>query len=548
MLPARPLAERDGSMQFDTLIANATIVDGTNSPRYRADVGLYGGEVRKIGSLHGADAERRIDASGLVLAPGFIDMHTHSDLSLLDDPGGESMAYQGVTTQVTGNCSYSPFPMGDVAPEQMRGVMGEIFETRQMWRWSTLDGWAELMESQGVSLNVAPQVGNAPLRAAAGALDNRPAYPDEVRTMKRLLAETMEQGAFSLTTGLSLAPSGYAPTDEIAALAEVAGIYGGFYATHARVLPGWHVKMVEEAVEIGRRAGIPVQFSHMAIVDRRYYGHGPQIVNVIDRARAEGIDITYDMYPYTAAGAGLNQLVPLWMQEGGVPQFMERLRDPSLRNRAIKEMNDGREGGIPPLWNIHVISNTNSQGNRDMIGYTLQEVAEMRGVEPAEATLQLIEDENDGVMAVVHNRVESDIRFFMGHPQAMIGSDGNAISPNGLYKDFRPHPRFYGPYPRILGRYVREQPSVLTLEEAVYKMSGFPAARMGFTQRGYVKEGLVADLTLFDPDTVIDNATYEEPHQYPTGIPYVFVAGEPIIDDGRHTGARPGRVLRNGSA
>lgn len=535
-------------MQFDTLIANATIVDGTNSPRYRADVGLYGGEVRKIGSLHGADAERRIDASGLVLAPGFIDMHTHSDLSLLDDPGGESMAYQGVTTQVTGNCSYSPFPMGDVAPEQMRGVMGEIFETRQMWRWSTLDEWAGLMESQEVSLNVAPQVGNAPLRAAAGALDNRPAYPDEVRTMKRLLAETMEQGAFSLTTGLSLAPSGYAPTDEITALAEVAVSYGGFYATHARVLPGWHVKMVEEAVEIGRRAGIPVQFSHMAIVDRRYYGHGPQIVDVIDHARAEGIDITYDMYPYTAAGAGLNQLVPLWMQEGGVPQFMERLRDPSLRNRAIKEMNDGREGGIPPLWNIHVISNTNSQGNRDMIGYTLQEVAEMRGVEPAEATLQLIEEENDGVMAVVHNRVESDIRFFMGHPQAMIGSDGNAISPNGLYKDFRPHPRFYGPYPRILGRYVREQPSVLTLEEAVYKMSGFPAARMGFTQRGYVKEGLVADLTLFDPDTVIDNATYEDPHQYPTGIPYVFVAGEPIIDDGRHTGARPGRVLRNWSA
>ena len=548
MLPARPLAERDGSMQFDTLIANATIVDGTNSPRYCADVGLYGGEVRKIGSLHGADAERRIDASGLVLAPGFIDMHTHSDLSLLDDPGGESMAYQGVTTQVTGNCSYSPFPMGDVAPEQMRHVMGEIFETRQMWRWSTLDEWADLMESQGVSLNVAPQVGNAPLRAAAGALDNRPAYPDEVRTMKRLLAETMEQGAFSLTTGLSLAPSGYAPTDEIAALAEVAVSYGGFYATHARVLPGWHVKMVEEAVEIGRRAGIPVQFSHMAIVDRRYYGHGPQIVDVIDRARAEGIDITYDMYPYTAAGAGLNQLVPLWMQEGGVPQFMERLRAPSLRNRAIKEMNEGREGGIPPLWNIHVISNTNSQGNREMIGYTLEEVAEMRGVEPAEATLQLIEEENDGVMAVVHNRVESDIRFFIGHPQAMIGSDGNAISPNGLYKDFRPHPRFYGPYPRILGRYVREQPSVLTLEEAVYKMSGFPAARMGFTQRGYVKEGLVADLTLFDPDTVIDNATYEEPHQYPTGIPYVFVAGEPIIDDGRHTGARPGRVLRNGSA
>lgn len=535
-------------MPFDTLITNAIVVDGTNSPRYRADVGLDDGKIAAIDTLNEAYAVRRIDAGGLVLAPGFIDMHTHSDLSLLDDPGGESMAHQGVTTQVTGNCSYSPFPMGDLPPERMRRVTGEIFETRQEWSWRTLDEWASLMESQGVSLNVAPQVGNAPLRAAANALDNRPATPDELGLQQRLLAETMEQGAFSLTTGLSLAPSGYAPTDEIVALAKVAADHGGFYATHARVLPGWHVKMVEEAVEIGRRAGISVQFSHMAIVDRRYYGHGPKVVDVIDRARAEGIDITYDMYPYTAAGAGLNQLVPLWMQEGGVPTFMDRLRNPSLRERAIEEMNRGREGGIPPLWHIHVISNTNSEENRRLIGYNLEEIAEMRGVEPAEATLQLIEEERDGVMAVVHNRVESDIRFFMGHPQAMIGSDGNAISPDGLYKDFKPHPRFYGPYPRILGRYVREQPAVLTLEEAIYKMAGFPAERMGFKRRGRVKEGLVADLVLFDPNTVIDNATFEKPHQYPTGIPYVFVAGEPIIDGGKHTGARPGRVLRNGSA
>ena len=535
-------------MPFDTVITNATVVDGTNSPRYEADVRLVNGEIAAIGSLPEAEAERSIDASGLVLAPGFIDMHTHSDLSLLDDPGGESMAYQGVTTQVTGNCSFSPFPMGDLTPEQMRRVMGGIFETRQEWRWRTLDEWATLMGSQGVSLNVAPQVGNTPLRAAANALDNRPASPDELDVQERLLSETMEQGAFSLTTGLSLAPSGYAPTDEIVALAEVTASYGGFYATHARALPGWHVRMIEEAVEIGRRAGIPVQFSHMAIIDRRYYGHGPQIADVIERARAEGIDITYDMYPYTAAGAGLNQLVPLWMQEGGVPTFMERLRDHSLRERAVGEMNEGREGGIPPLWHIYVISNTNSDRNRELIGYNLEEIAEKRGVEPAEVTLQLIEEEEDGVMAVIHNRVESDIRFFMGHPQAMIGSDGNAISPEGLYKEFKPHPRFYGPYPRILGRYVREKPAVLTLEEAVYKMSGFPAERMGFKRRGRVKEGLIADLVLFNPDTVIDNATFEDPHRYPTGIPYVFVAGEPVIDEGRHTGARPGRVLRNGNA
>ncbi len=535
-------------MAFDTLITNATVVDGTGSPRYGADVGIAGGEIAAIGRLADAEAGRRIDAGGLALAPGFIDMHTHSDLSLLDDPGGESMAHQGVTTQVTGNCSYSPFPMGGREPEQMRRLMGQVFETRQEWRWRSLDEWAGIMESQGVSLNVAPQVGNTPLRAAANALDDRPASPDELAAQARLLSETMEQGAFSLTTGLSLAPSGYAPTGEIAALAKVAASYGGFYATHARALPGWHVKMVEEAVEIGRRAEIPVQFSHMAIIDRRYYGSGAEVVGVIERARAEGIDITYDMYPYTAAGAGLNQLVPLWMQEGGVPTFMERLRDPSLRERAIREMDAGREGGIPPLWRIHVISNTASERNRELIGYNLDEVAEMRGVGPAEATLQLIEEEEDAIMAVIHNRVESDVRFFMGHPQAMFGSDGNAISPDGLYKDFKPHPRFYGPYPRVLGRYVRERPAVLTLEEAVYKMSGFPAERLGFKRRGRVERGLIADLALFDPDTVIDNATFEDPHRYPTGVPYVFVAGEPVIDGGRHTGARPGRVLRNGSA
>ena len=535
-------------MPLDTLITSATIVDGTNSPRYEADVALKGREIAAIGSLSDVDATRIVDAKGLVLAPGFIDMHTHSDLSLLDDPGGESMVYQGVTTQVTGNCSHSPFPIGDLSPDQMRRLVGGVFETRQDWTWRTLDEWAALMESRGVSLNVAPQVGNAPLRAAANALDNRPATPEEVDVQKRLLAETMEQGAFSLTTGLSLAPSGYAQTDEITALAEVAASYSGFYATHARALPGWHVKMVVEAVEIGRRAGIPVQFSHMSITDRRYYGYGPQIVDVIESARAEGIDITYDMYPYAAAGAGINQLVPLWMQEGGVPRFMERLRDPSLRQRAIGEMNQGREGGIPPLWHTHVISNTHSEENRELIGYNLEEIAETRGVDPAEATLQLIEEEDDEIMAIFHNRVESDVRFFMGHPQAMIGSDGNAISPNGLYKNFKPHPRFYGPYPRILGRYVREQPAVLSLEEAVYKMSGFPAERMGFRRRGRVEEGLIADLALFNPDTVIDNATFEDPHRYPTGIPYVFVAGELVIDKGKHTGSRPGRVLRNGTA
>ena len=345
-------------MGFDILVKNVAIIDGTNTARYTADIGVKNGTISAMGTLANSDAAWMIDGTDYVICPGFIDMHTHSDLSLMDDPLGESMAYQGVTTQVTGNCSYSPFPMGRLTPTEMRKVTGEIFETNQDWRWDTMAEWADIMESQGISLNIAPQVGNTPLRAAVGALEDRAATPDELSEMKHLLAETMEMGAFSLTTGLSLSPSGYATTEEIIELSKVAARYDGFSATHARFLPGWHVKMIEEAVAVGEGADIPVQFSHMAIVDRRYYGQGPEMVAVIEQAREKGIDIAFDMYPYTAAGAGLNQLVPLWMQEGGIPKFMERLRDPTLRARARQETKAGREGGIPPLWDIHVISNS----------------------------------------------------------------------------------------------------------------------------------------------------------------------------------------------
>ena len=313
-------------MAFDTLILNGDVVDGTGAARFRADVGVADGRIGAVGSLGHAQAARRIDASGHVVAPGFIDMHTHSDLTLLDDPGGESKAYQGVTTEVTGNCSYSPFPSGRAGRGVLQAALGGTLLSRAEWDWDTLEGWADCLEGNWISLNVAPQVGNGALRIAVGATEDRPATQDQLREMQRLAVEAVEQGAFSLSTGLSLSPSGFATTDEVVALCEsVASFEGVFYVTHARVIPGWwHLKMIEEAVEIGRRAGIPVQFSHMAIVDSKDFGQSPEMVAVIERARAEGVDITYDMYPYTAAGAGLNQLVPLWAQEGGLPAYMAR--------------------------------------------------------------------------------------------------------------------------------------------------------------------------------------------------------------------------------
>ena len=533
-------------MAFDTVILNGTIVDGSGRPPYRGDVGISDRQITAIGDLADSEAEHVIDAVGHVVAPGFIDIHGHSDLTLLEDPGGESKAYQGVTTEVTGNCSFSPFPAGKAGPEFLQRQLGKTLISRIEWTWHTLDDWARDVESEGISINLAPQVGHAALRVAAGALEDRAATPDEMTEMRRLAVEAVEQGAFSLSTGLSGAPSSYASADEIVALCEAIAHYDDvFYATHARVGAGRHFSSIKEAVEIGRRAEVPVQFSHLSITEKQVHGRGPEMLEIFEKARAGGLDITYDMYPYTAGGAGLKQVVPNWAQAGSVDDYLARLRDPATRNRIRTEVAQGvRER--PPRWDIWRIAFAISEANQGLVGQSVEEIAADRGVEPAEAVLQMVEAEGGNVMTLVHNRVEGDVRYFLGHSLSMIGSDGRAISPHGFYGKGRPHPRFYGTYPRVLGRYVREQPSVLLLESAVYKMTGFPAQRLGLGDRGLVEVGMVADLVVFDPESVIDNATYDEPQQYPDGIPYVFLNGVVIVDRGRHTGARPGRVLRRG--
>ena len=494
--------------------------------------------------MQDAEAARTIAAAGHVVAPGFIDMHSHSDRSLLDDPGGESKVHQGVTTEVVGNCASSPFPVGPGGQDSLDRSHASTVE----WDWTDLDGWANRLESNGIGVNVAPQVGHAALRIAAGATDDRPPTKDELDTMRRLAAEAVEQGAYSVTTGLTLPPSSYATTEEIVAIVQATAHYeGAFYASHARLWAGQHVKAIEECVEIGRRAGVPAQYSHMAIIDPRAYGQGELMVGVIDQARSEGVDATYDMYPYTAAGTHLQQLVPEWLQEGGVLSMLRRLRDPDTRQRAIEETSRGYFKGLPFEWDKLVIAYVSTERNRDIVGKSIAEIAESRSLTGEETMLALINEEDNDVGVVAHNRVESDVRFFIGHPQAMIGSDGTAISPTGIYAKDRPHPRFYGTYPRILGRYVREQPAVLSLEEAVFKMTGFPARRMSFRDRGTIAEGHVADLVVFDPQTVLDQATFDDPHEFPVGVPHVLVNGELVVSDGRHTGARSGRVLRRGS-
>lgn len=538
-------------MAFDTLIKNGTIIDGTGRLRYDADVGIRSGKIEAIGSLRDAEAGRVVDAEGLIVAPGFIDMHSHSDMSLFDDPGGESKVHQGVTTEVTGNCSYSPFPLGPTSAANLG--MGWKFEWGE---WSDLNGWAERLEDSGMSINIAPQLGQAALQIAAGANEDRPATRDEMREMQRLAAEAIEQGAFSLSTGLSLSPSGYMSTEELVELCRAIAHYDGvFYVTHARVGAGRHLLAIEEAIEIGQKGGLPVQFSHLAIgsqpdmggwrkQEADPIGRGPEMMELFDNARDGGLDITYDSYPYTAGQAGVDQTVPNWAQAGGIETYMSRLRDSDTRARIRDEVRAGL-GGVKPLWDTWIIAEVSTDANKGLVGRSIADVAAEREVEPAEAALQIEEEEGSEVSAVVHNRSERDVRFFLSHPLGMIGSDGLAISPTGVHGSEQHHPRFYGTYPRILGRYVREE-SIMSLETAVEKMTGMPAERLCLKDRGRVEEGLVADLAIFDPDTVIDRSTFEDPHQLAGGVPHVFVAGEPVVSDGAHTGARPGRVLRRG--
>ena len=540
-------------MAFDTLITGGTVVDGTGKLRYDADVGITHGKIEAIGSLENAEAARTIEASGLIVAPGFIDMHSHSDMSLFDDPGGESKAFQGVTTEVTGNCSYSTFPIAQNRKSDF--AMGS-FDWPVEWEWTDLDGWAGALESHGISINIAPQVGQAAIQLAVGAIEERPVTSDEMKAMQRLANEAIEQGAFSLSTGLSVAPSGYMSTDEVVDLMQSIAHYDGvFYVTHSRFGAGKHVTAIEEAVEIGRRAGVPVHYSHLAIIAKPDLGgwrkpegrrgHAPEMLEVFENARAGGMDITFDAYPFTAAGAGASQLVPIWAQAGSKDDYMARLRDPETRERIREEVASG-PGGVPPRFDTWVISDVQTQANQGLIGRSIEDIAEEREIEPAEATLQIEEEEQSSVSAVVHGRVERDVLHFMSHPLGMIGSDGNAVSPTGSQSHKQIHPRFYATYPRILGRYVREQ-SLISLETAVHKMSGMPAERLHVKDRGRVEEGLVADLVIFDPDTVIDRSTFEKPHQLSEGVRHLLVNGESMISNGVHTQVRAGRVLRRGT-
>lgn len=531
---------------FDVVIKGGTIVDGTGAPGRQADVGVMGERITAIGDLPTVGVGDVVDAPGCVVCPGFIDMHTHSDLTPLMDTRSASKVRQGVTTELVGHCGFSAFPLvkGTIQEQTELGravMMGGDIEAD----WSDCAGYLAALERARPAFNVATLIGGGTVRSAVVGYDNRPPRADELKAMRRLVAEAMEQGAFGLSSGLTLYPSSVAQTDELVALCEKVAEWGGLYDTHTRYFAGRHVEAVEEAIEIGRRAGVPAHVAHLAITEPRYRGQGAQfLAAIMESAQSKGVDLTFDAYPYVASGFPPSELMPAWAQDGGTEAMLDRLADPAIRRRVLSEADTTWDRGIPRRWDSVFVAWGGPYGDRAWLGKSVEDLAQRAAVSAEEMMLDILIQTRDIGMIINANRVEEDVERFISHPLGMIGSDGIAVATDGPWGESPVHPRFYGTFPRVLARYVREK-GTMTWEEAIRKMTSLPAGRLGLTDRGRLREGCVADLVIFDPVKIQDQATFAKPHRYPAGILHVMVNGQWVVRDGKQTDARPGQILRH---
>ena len=519
---------------FEVIITGGQVFDGSGAPPFQADLGIRDGQIKVVGKLDDTDAAHKIDAAGLAVAPGFIDMHSHSDFPLLVNPQAESKIRQGVTTEVIGNCGASAAP---VTKERLDLFKEQVdLESLQLeWDWLSMGDYLARLKRQGIALNVIPLIGHGAIRAAAMGFDDRAPTKTELAAMKDLIEQAMRDGAWGLSTGLIYAPSFYADTEELIELSKVVAECGGIYSSHIRGEGNTLLDAVSEAIRIGQEAGLPVQLSHHKATGRQNWGKVVRSLELIDRAREAGFDVTADQYPYIAASNGLSDSLPGWMHVDGKGKLLERLRDPAIRKRLRQEMEKP-----PGYWENVKISYCKI--NKDYEGMSIQEVVDLRKVDVYQAVFDLLCEEEATVSIVHFAMSEEDVRTVMQHEAVMIGSDGSALATYGVLHRGKPHPRSYGTFPRVLGKYAREE-KVLSLEEAIRKMTALPAKKLGLTGRGLLAEGMWADITVFDPQIVRDTATFIDPHRYPDGIDYVLVNGTVVIEQGEHTGKLTGRVL-----
>jgi N-acyl-D-amino-acid deacylase len=525
---------------LDIKITGGQVIDGTGATARRADVGVTGDRIVRVGDLAAEPAGRTIDATGRTVTPGFIDMHSHSDWRLWDNRRAESKIRQGVTTEVVGNCGFSPAPVSEAFREEMKGFA--LYLSAGMdFRWKSVREFLARYEDDGVALNVVQLIGHGTLRLAAMGFARRAPTAAEQATMERLMDEAMAEGAGGLSTGLIYAPGSYAATEEIIGIARRAGRGRGFYASHIRGEGATLLDAVAEAIRVGREGALPTQVSHVKAAGRPNWGRVADALALIDAARAQGQDVMGDVYPYTASSTTLRTLLPDWVLEGGTDAMVKRLGDRAIRERIRKELTGGGETLLRGLdWADIMVAYAPSRPEAQ--GRRLAEIAAARNEDPLDTAIGLIVAEQGKGYMILFQLDEADLRRALTHPHVMVGSDGSSLATDGPLAAGKPHPRSYGTFPRVLGRYARDE-RVLTLESAVWKMTGLPARRLGLTDRGVLAPGAMADVVVFDATTVADRATYEDPHRYPTGIGHVLVNGRVVIADGEHTGALPGRVL-----
>ncbi len=518
---------------YDILFRNARVFDGTGAPWFVADVAVKNGFIVKVGAAEGNAAET-VDANGKFISPGFIDAHSHSDEVLISNPTADSKVMQGVTLEVIGQCGSSAIPRkvgsGGDGDDDDEGA------DANKPHWTDLLSYTKVLEAQGVSVNVAPLVGHGTVRRYVMGEERRPPTRDEQSLMERLVEEAMEQGAFGLSTGLIYVPGTYSATEEIIALNRAASKYGGIYFTHMRNEGPRLLQALDEAMRIGTEAKTPVQISHFKVVGKANWGRIGEAIEKVETARRNGLDITADQYPYIASSTGLSTSVPSEFWAGGREEAFGRFHDPKERERLL-EILAGKND-----WGNLVIASLSYPEHKRFIGKNVAEIGAELGLTPGEACLELLLKNSASVQIVNFGMSEDDVQTVMSVPWVMAGSDASSL--NAEKAKGQPHPRAYGTFVRILGKYVREI-GLLRLEEAVRKMTSLPAMRLGLQDRGILREGMRADLVLFDAGSIIDNATYTAPHQYPTGVDYVLVNGTVVVRSGKHSGKRPGMVLRH---
>lgn len=527
---------------FDVVIRNGLVHDGTGNPPRRVDVAIRGDSIAAIGTLSNAAAKNVIDAKGLVIAPGFINMLSWSNESLLVDGRGQSEIRQGVTTQIMGE----GWSMGPVNAAIKKRMISEQMDIKYDIEWNTLGEYLYFLQRRGISQNVASFVGQATVREFVIGLDNKKATADDLKKMSDLVESAMRDGALGVGTALEYSPAYYADTDELIGLCKAAAKHKGRYITHMRSEGERLLEGIDEALRICREADIPTEIYHLKAAGKNNWKHMDAAVAKLESARRAGLKVTADMYCYEAGGAPLTACIPPWAMEGGEVAMRKRLRDPASRPRIIDEIRNKRDwpnfylnAGSPDRL---LLVGFKSTSLKPLQGKTLEEIAKLRGKDPVETLLDLLSEDESGIGTLYFITSEENIRKLVQLPWISFCSDEAAQAPEGVFLKASPHPRAYGSFARVLGKYVRDE-KLLSMESAIFKLSGLPATNLGLDRRGFLREGFFADVVVFDPNSIVDKATYEKPHQYAVGVHHVFVNGMQVLKDGEHTNAKPGRAL-----